>query len=176
MQLLCVSNCHLALFASSCGNWGPRKCATLATACPLASDTGVSCLLPASRKLWRDNSLDCEQRKISDSTPVLAEVQFSSVQLLSCVRLFATPWTAARQTSLSITNSRSLLKLMSIQSVMPSNHLILCCPLLLLPSIFSRIRVFPRSNILAEVINPLDNLEKILLFPPFYNLKTKSKN
>ena len=55
------------------------------------------------------------------------------VQLLSCVRLFATPWTAARQASLSITNSRSSLKLMSIESVMPSNHLILCCPLLLLP-------------------------------------------
>ena len=63
-------------------------------------------------------------------------VMISSVQLLSHVRLFVTPWTAARQASLSITNSRSLLKLMSIESVMPSNHLILCRPLLLLPSIF----------------------------------------
>ena len=63
---------------------------------------------------------------------------------LSRVRLSATPWTAARQTSLSITNSRSLLKLMSIKLVMPSNHLILCCPLLL-PSIFPSIRVFPVS-------------------------------
>ena len=72
-------------------------------------------------------------------------LQFSSVQSLSCVRLFATPWTAARQASLSITNSRSLLKLMSIESVMPSNHLILCCPLLLPPSIFPRIRVFSQS-------------------------------
>ena len=71
--------------------------------------------------------------------------QFSSVQLLSHVRLFATPWTAARQDSLSITNSQSLPKLMSIESVMPSNHLILCCPLLLLPSIFPNIRVF--SNV-----------------------------
>ena len=61
---------------------------------------------------------------------------FSSVQLLSCVQFFATPWTAAHHTSLSITNSWSLLKLMSIESVMPSSHLILCCPLLLLPSIF----------------------------------------
>ena len=69
-------------------------------------------------------------------------VQFSSVQSLSRVWLFATPWTAARQASLSITNSRSLLKLMSIELVMPSNHLILCCPLLLLPSIFPSIRVF----------------------------------
>ena len=57
----------------------------------------------------------------------------SSVQSLSCVRLFATPWTAACQASLSITNSRSSPKLMSIESVVPSNHLILCCPLLLLP-------------------------------------------
>ena len=66
----------------------------------------------------------------------------SSVQSLSCVRLFATPWIAARQASLFITNSRSSLKLMSIESVMPSSHLILCCPLLLLPPIPPRIRVF----------------------------------
>ena len=64
-----------------------------------------------------------------------------SVQLLSCVRLFAILWSAAHQASLSITNSRCLLKLMSIESVMPSNHLILCCPLLP-PSIFLSIRVF----------------------------------
>ena len=74
-------------------------------------------------------------------------VQFSSVELLSCVQLFATQWTAAHQASLSITNSRSLLKLMSITSVMPSNHLILYCPLLLLPSISPSIRVI--SNELA---------------------------
>ena len=67
---------------------------------------------------------------------------FSSFQSLSCVRLFATPWTAACQASLSITNSWSLLKLMSFESVMPSNYLILCRPLLLLPSIFPSIRVF----------------------------------
>ena len=72
----------------------------------------------------------------------------SSVQLLSRVRLFATPWTAACQASLSITNSQSLLKLMSIESVMPSNHLILCHPLLLLPSIFPSIRVFPNKSVL----------------------------
>ena len=72
--------------------------------------------------------------------------QFSSVRLLSRVRLFVTPWTAARQASLSIANSQSLLKLMSIESVMPSNHLILCCPLLLLPSIFPSIRVFSSES------------------------------
>ena len=64
------------------------------------------------------------------------------VQLLSCVRLFVTPWTVARQTSLSLTISQSLLKLTSIELVIPSNHLNLCCPLLLLPSIFPSIRVF----------------------------------
>ena len=74
--------------------------------------------------------------------------QFSSLQSLSRVRLFATPWTAARQPSLSITNFRSLPKLMSIESVMPSNHLILCCPLLLLPSIFPSIRVFSNESAL----------------------------
>ena len=78
---------------------------------------------------------------------VLGELQFSSVQSLSRVLLFATPWTAAHQASLSITNSWSLLKLMSIESVMPSNHLILCCPLLL-PSIFPSIRVFSNESVL----------------------------
>ena len=72
---------------------------------------------------------------------------FSSIQLLNHVRLFATPWTAARQASLSIINTQSLLKLTSIKSVMPSNHLILCCPLLSL-SIFPSIRVFANESIL----------------------------
>ena len=71
---------------------------------------------------------------------------FSSVQSLSCVRLFAIPWTAARQSSLSITKSQSLPKLMSIESVMPSNHLILCRPLLFLPSIFPSIMVFSNES------------------------------
>ena len=75
--------------------------------------------------------------------------QFSSVQSLSHVRLFATPWTAARQASLSITNSQSLLKLMSSMSLMPSNHLILCRPLLLPPSIFPSIRVFSNESVLC---------------------------
>ena len=73
--------------------------------------------------------------------------QFSSCPL-SHVRLFATPWAAVRQASLSITNSQSLLKLMSIEAVMPSNHLILCHPLLLLPSIFPRIRVFSSKSVI----------------------------
>ena len=74
---------------------------------------------------------------------------YASVKLLSCVRLFATPWTAAHQASLSITNSQSLLKLMPVESVMSSSHLILCCPLLLLPSILPSIRVFPNESALS---------------------------
>ena len=75
-------------------------------------------------------------------------VQFSSVQSLSYVRLVVTPWTAAHQASLSITNSQSSLKLMSVVSAMPSNHLILCCPLLLPTSIFPSIRVFSNESAL----------------------------
>ena len=82
------------------------------------------------------------------SSSSLSAIQFSSVQSFSCVRLFATPWTAACQASLSITNSRRLAKLMSIESVMPSNHLFLCSPLLLLPSIFPRIRVSSNESAL----------------------------
>ena len=91
-------------------------------------------------------SLQCHDKILTDEGMFL---QFSSVQSLSCVQLFATLWTAACQASLSITNSRSLLKLMSIESVMPSSHLILCHPLLLLPSIFSSIKhhwTFPMSQ------------------------------
>ena len=73
-------------------------------------------------------------------------VCISSAHSLNCVQLFTTPWTAARQASLSITNSRSLPKLMPIESVMPSNHLILCRPLLLPPSIFPSIRVFSNES------------------------------
>ena len=80
--------------------------------------------------------------------PILTSVhKFSSVQLLSRVQLFASPWTAACQASLSITDSQSLLKLMFIELVMPSNHLILCCPLLLPPPIFPSIRVFSNESV-----------------------------
>ena len=74
--------------------------------------------------------------------------QFTSVQSLICVQLFVSPWIAARQASLSITNSQSLLKLMSIESVMPSKHLIRCRPLLLLSSVFPSIRVFSNESVL----------------------------
>ena len=81
-------------------------------------------------------------------SPQLLSGKFSLVQSLSRIRFFATSWTTARLTSLSITNSWSLPKLMSMESVIPSNHLILCCPLLLLPSIFHSIRVFSNESAL----------------------------
>ena len=86
---------------------------------------------------------------LPNSWGVFLASQFSSVQSLSRLRLLVTPWTAARQASLSITNSRSPPKPMSIKSVMPSNHLILCCPLLLLPSKFPSIRVFSNQSVLC---------------------------
>ena len=90
----------------------------------------------------------CGQSQNYTQTDINSRLQFSSVQPLSRVWLFSTPWTAARQPSLSITNSRSLLKLMFIESMMPSSHLILCCPLLLLSSIFSSIKVFSNESVL----------------------------
>ena len=93
------------------------------------------------REVWRAAVYGATESQTWLSTSVVV------VQALSCVQLFATPWTAARQVSLSFTNSRSLLKLMSIESVIP-NHLILCRPLLLLPSIFPSIRVFSNESVL----------------------------
>ena len=90
-----------------------------------------------------DLKLNIQKTMIMTSSPI------HSVQLLSHVEHFATPWTEACQASLSITNFRSLLKLMSIESMMPSNHLILCHPLLLLPSIFPSIRVFSNESVLC---------------------------
>ena len=85
-----------------------------------------------------------------DSRGSREEISSSSVQLLSCVQLFVTPWTAAHQASLFFTISRSLFKLMSTESMMPSNHLILCRPLLLPPSIFSSSGSFPMSQFFAS--------------------------
>ena len=88
--------------------------------------------------------LNIQKTKIMASGPI-SSVQFSSVQSLSCGWLFVTPWIAVCQASLSITNSWSSLRLMPIEAVMPSNHLILCHPLFLLPSIFPSIKVFPNE-------------------------------
>ena len=105
--------------------WGSPKSLQMVTAVMKLKDT---CSL--EEKLW--------------------PTQLSSVQWLSRVRLFVAPFTAAHQASLSITNPQSLLKLMSIESVMPSNHLILCCPLLLPPSIFPSVRVFSNSQFFSS--------------------------
>ena len=120
-------------------NTGVGRCALLQGIFPTqGSNPHLLCILN-----WRKGSLPLPPpRKLHRS-------QFSSVQSLGCVQLFATPWTVACQASLSITDSRSLLKLMSIESVMPSNHHILCHPLLLLPSIFPRIRVFSDESALC---------------------------
>ena len=88
-------------------------------------------------------------KKTPENIEVWVPLQFSSVQSLSHVRLFATPWIAAHQASLSITNSRSSLRLTSFESVMPSSHLILWCPLLLLPPIPPSIRVFSNESVLC---------------------------
>ena len=88
--------------------------------------------------------------RLNSSLCMLAVVMCSLVQSLSHVQLFATPWTTAHQASLSITNSQRLPKLMSIESVMPSNHIILCCPLLLLLSIFPSIRSFQMSQLFTS--------------------------
>ena len=93
------------------------------------------------------NKLELEKFSSSPKYRIMP-IQFSSVQSLSRVWLFATPWIAARQACLSITNSRSSLKLMPIKLVMPSSHLILCCPLLLLPSMPPSIRVFSNESTL----------------------------
>ena len=111
--------------------------------------------------------------------------QLSSVQSLSHVWPFVTPWTALRQASLSVTNSCSLLKLMSIKSMMPSNHLFLCCPLLLLPSILSSIRVFSSESVLcirwpkycsfSFSISPSNEYSELISFRMHYLISLKSK-
>ena len=100
----------------------------------------------------------CLMRRTDWLNILVVPVQFSSVQSLSRVRLFTTPWITERQASLSITNSWSSLRLTSIESVMPSSHLILCRPLLLLPSIPSSIRVF------FQWVNPSHEVAKVLEF------------
>ena len=96
-----------------------------------------------------NNVVTGAQGMMSNRSQWMSQGSVSSVQLLSCVQLFVTSWTAAHQASLSITNSQSLLKLMSIESVMPSSHLMLCHPLFLLSPIPPSIRVFPMSQLFA---------------------------
>ena len=96
--------------------------------------------------LWADALTNFTQQALQDSQKAISALQFSSVQSLSCVQFFATPWVAAHQASLSITISHGSLKLTSMESVMPSSHLILCRPLFLLPPIPPSIRVSNESS------------------------------
>ena len=107
------------------------------------------CLLIYSSHHFKSDIFKTKSHVTYLPSPQTHSVQFSPVQLLSHVQLFSTSRTAARQASLSITNCQTLFKLMSIESVMPSNHLILCHPLLLLPSIFPSIRVFSNESVLC---------------------------
>ena len=113
----------------------------------ICTDLGLLLLLSQGSQ-WGDTPpplAKWEMSSFSEDFP-FSTIQFSSVQSLSHVQLFVTPWIAARQASLSITNSQSLLKLMSVESVMPSSHLILCRPLLLLPPVPPSIRVFSNES------------------------------
>ena len=124
------------------------KCCSVAKLCLIICDP-MDCSTPGSSVLH--HLLEFVQTHVcwaTNSSPTQWNIQFSSVQLLSHVRLFSAPWITARQASLSITNFRSSLRLTSIKSVMPSNHLILCRPLLLLPPIPPSIRVFSNESTL----------------------------
>ena len=114
----------------------------------LIPQASCSISLPPSAPLFYTQGHVHTLRHLSDPSVYPASVQFSPAQSLSCVPLFVTPWTSAHQASLSITNSWSLLKLMSVASVMPSNYLIFCRSLLLMPSVFPRIRVFSNESVL----------------------------
>ena len=130
-----LSLCYFAWAFSSCGEpWLFSSCSAWAS-----HRGGFSC---EARALGYQGFSSCSAQLRALSEAIILMTAFSSVQLLSRVQFFATPWTAACQASLSITNSWSLLKLISIES---SNHLILCHPLLLPPSIFPSIRVFSDS-------------------------------
>ena len=128
------------VFSVSAGPWKTDSRWRLAAGSLLGSSFWINKSWSKEARLRKERERDRERGRLN--------FQFSSVQLLSCDSLFATPWTAAHQASLSITNSQSLPKHMSIESVMPSNHLILCRPLLLPPSIFPSIRVFSNESAL----------------------------
>ena len=138
---------------------GPSLPCTIISPCD-----SLNCLYPLSETIWFPRLhiiwIFSLEHKFHEARVLICPVHhciclvvhstFSSVQLLSHVWLFVTPWTAALQASLSIINPWNLLKLMSIESVMPSSHLILCHPVLLLPSIFPSIRVFPVNQFFSS--------------------------
>ena len=136
----CRSFFFRALASAGCG-WKLRSCVFLPPpACVLQTSDGQ--FSDADGWHWRPNSCPQGPAHITSSPSASASSSILVVRSLSGVQLFVSPWTVARRGSLSLTISQSLLKLMSIESMMPSNHLIHCCPLLLLPAIFPSIRVF----------------------------------
>ena len=132
------------------GLYSPRACKESGTQitmkCQLTSEPKPCC--PLGHKVRNESKLSSFQYRRGHVPPIRCLIFLTSVQSLSHVWLFATPWTATRQASMSTANSQSLLKFMSIESVMPSNHLILCWPLLFPPSIFPSIRVFSNESVL----------------------------
>ena len=130
-----------------------RECLTVGFLCAVSYLSWALCSLSVpDRSKQSGKPLPGLRSKRWDSCiglPSFSSVQFSSFKSLSCVWLFATPWIAAHQASLSITNPQSSLKIMSIESVMPSSHLILCCPLRLLPQSFPASESFPMSQFFA---------------------------
>ena len=153
MAQRCFGTCSpYSLQAAAAAFW-PLACSSTFSIhhfCLCSHSAGLQTSLAFLGICWSasSSSLSFPQPIFTLFPPINEIFQFSSVQLLSCVRLFVIPWIAACQASLSITNSRSLLKLTSIVLVMPSSHLILCRPLLLLPPIPSSIRVFSNESTL----------------------------
>ena len=147
---LCMYACVLSYIQLSVTPWTVPHQAPLSMGFP-GKNTGVDCHFLFQVIFLTQRLNLCLQHLLhwhTGSLPLSHLGNLSSVQSLSHVQIFATPWTVARQASLSITSSQSSCKLMSIESVMPSNHLILCRPLLLLPSIFPSIRVFSNESAL----------------------------
>ena len=147
-NILLATNFLAPIYVTHCSQINPSNCSAFWRDPANGLLNGANCLNPLFKVPYYLNYLS---NLISCSFPYHSLLnQFSSVQSLSRVWLFATPWTVAHQASLSITNSWSLLKLMSIKLVMPSNHLILCCTLLLLSSILPKIRVFSNDQFFAS--------------------------
>ena len=166
-NILLATNFLAPIYVTHCSQINPSNCSAFWRDPANGLLNGANCLNPLFKVPYYLNYLS---NLISCSFPYHSLLnQFSSVQSLSRVWLFATPWTVAHQASLSITNSWSLLKLMSIKLVMPSNHLILCRHLLLLPSIFPSIRVFSNQSVLlnsqAEI--PAMTKTSLLCFCPW---------
>ena len=150
-------------------HWALAFTYSLIKSAPKPQESGTA-LAPLDRWENRDLEMLSDLPQVTQGLVTAALIKllyysFSSVQSLSHVQLFVTPWTVACQASLFITNSQSLLKLMSVESVMPSSHIILCRPLLLPPSIFPRIRVFSKESVLRIRCQSIEVSASALVLP-----------